>query len=271
MWPVHIALMRHPISFPQSDHSPTLLTCRIQSHDLPASSAQKASSVSPAHFKSALLRARRLLSQTEESSPTASSSKRTSPRTASAGPSVDPLSPFTTPRKKRTYTSGIDVSDLLRSGSKHAHTPATGSPLKHSSTRKEDKDEDISRTPTKRVKYGTVRGVDLSAVDVDQGEGSSARKRRKEDTSAFMALKPDLNAPKVLEDVGRGDELPEEEKEYLLSIREKRRTRPAGIRVGLKRKDWTFREGVWGSEGVQRKNQVLLETVSSCHMREGGC
>lgn len=177
---------------------------------------------------------------------------------------MDPLSPFTTPRKKRTYTSGIDVSDLLKSGSKHAHTPATGSPLRNSSTRKEDKEEDVARTPTKRVKYGTVRGVDLSTIEVE--EGANARKRRKEDTSAFMALKPDHNAPRVVEEVGRGDELPEEEKEYLLSIREKRRTRPAGSRSGLKRKDWTFREGVWGSESLQQKNKILLVTVSPCCM-----
>jgi len=140
--------------------------------------------------------------------------------------------------------------------------------LRNSSTRKEDKEEDISRTPTKRVKYGTVRGVDLSTIEVE--EGASARKRRKEDTSAFMALKPDRNAQRVVEEVGRGDELPEEEKEYLLSIREKRRTRPAGSRSGLKRKDWTFKEGVWGSESVQNKNQAILEKVSPClHVVEG--
>jgi hypothetical protein len=175
---------------------------------------------------------------------------------------VDPLSPFTTPRKKRTYTSGIDVSDLLRSGSKHAHTPATGSPLKISSSTTQEK-ENVSRTPTKRVKYGTVRGVDLSAVDVDVDveEGASARKRRREDTSAFMALRPDPSASKVVKDVGQGDELPEEEKEYLLSIREKRRMRPSGTREGLKRKDWTFREGIWGSEDVQRRNQAVLDKV----------
>jgi len=135
--------------------------------------------------------------------------------------------------------------------------------LRNSSTRKEGVEEDVSRTPTKRVKYGTVRGVDLSTIEVE--EGASARKRRKEDTSAFMALKPDQNAPRVVEDVGRGDELPEEEKEYLLSIRAKRRTRPAGSRVGLKRKDWTFREGVWGSESAQKRNKVLLDKVGHCH------
>ena len=135
--------------------------------------------------------------------------------------------------------------------------------MRNSSTRKDDKEEDVSRTPTKRVKYGTVRGVDLSTIEVE--EGASARKRRKEDTSAFMALKPDQNAPRVVEDVGRGDELPEEEKEYLLSIREKRRTRPSGSTAGLKRKDWTFREGLWGSESVQKRNEVSLDKVGYCH------
>jgi hypothetical protein len=140
--------------------------------------------------------------------------------------------------------------------------------LKFSSTsnsnaaRKEnEKEEDVARTPTKRVKYGIVPGVDLSAINVDVEEGANARKRRKEDTSAFMALKPDLSATRVVQEVGRGDELPEEEKEYLLSIREKRRTRPAGSKVGLKRKDWTFREVIWGSEGTQKRNEALLEKV----------
>jgi hypothetical protein len=254
-----------------------MLITRIQSHDLPPLSAQKASSVSPAHFKSALLRARRLLSQIEDQpQASSSSSKRTSPRTTTTnpgggGPSIDPLSPFTTPRKKFKYSSGLDVSDLLKSGSAsgHKHTPVTGSPLKFSSTTKEDRtgrgEEDVSRTPTKRVQYGHVRGVDLASVvsNTDTDEGSTSRKRRRDDTSAFMALRPDPSVPRtstaVVEDMG----MPEEEKEYLLSMREKRRKRPTGERVGLKRRDWTCREGVWGSGGVQKWNKVVLDKVGS--------
>lgn len=81
-----------------------------------------------------------------------------------------------------------------------------------------------------------------------------------------MALRPDHSTPRKEVDVGRGDELPEEEKEYLLSIREKRRVRPAGVKAGLKRKDWTFREGIWGSESVQKKNEAILQNVSQCKM-----
>jgi hypothetical protein len=63
--------------------------------------------------------------------------------------------------------------------------------------------------------------------------------------------------------------MPEEEKEYLLSMREKRRKRPTGDWVGLKRRDWTCREAVWGSEGVQERNQVVLEKVGSFDWRGG--
>lgn len=95
---------------------------------------------------------------------------------------------------------------------------------------------------------------------MEEGVSASARRRRKEDTSAFMALKPDHTTQKVVKGV-ETNELPDEEKEYLLSIREKRRTRAKGSRAGLKRKDWTFREGVWGSESIQRRNESILEKV----------
>lgn len=134
--------------------------------------------------------------------------------------------------------------------------------MKYSSTRKEGIEDqgDVSRTPTKRVKYGTVQGVDLSTVEVEEGVSASARRRRKEDTSAFMALKPDHTTQKVVKEV-ETNELPDEEKEYLLSIREKRKTRAKGSRAGLKRKDWTFREGIWDSESIQRRNEIILEKV----------
>jgi len=101
--------------------------------------------------------------------------------------------------------------------------------------------------------------VDLASVVAD--ESTTTRKRRKDDTSAFMALRPDPSAPRsstaVVEDLG----MPEEEKEYLLSRRENRRKRPAGERAGLKRRDWTCREGIWESESTERKNKVILDKV----------
>ena len=78
-----------------------------------------------------------------------------------------------------------------------------------------------------------------------------------------MALRPDQSSVRVQQkDMDRGHELPEDEKEYLLSIREKRRTRQKGSREGLKRKDWAFREAIWDSGDVRKKNEILLERVS---------
>lgn len=329
---------------------------RIQSKDLPETSAQKASSVSPAHFRSALLRARRLLSQvqaqgdTVQSSPSASGStsasgsgigtgsRRSSPRKQastqshshqtqtekgtkdehqhkSSGPSIDPLSPFQTPKKKFKYSSGIDVSDLLRSGSAtgpgsgsgHPHTPTTGSPLRQSQTprtangtaRERDGVEGVERTPTKRTKFHP-RGVDLSTVDVDtdietdhenenendneadadaetisrSGNGAEGKRvtRRRNDMSAFMALRPGSagTTPKSQPTKDGEGELPEEEQEYLRSIREKRRTH-SGQNKGTKRKvnrrDWTCREVVWGSESVDRQNRIEIDKVSGKDLR----
>jgi hypothetical protein len=267
------------------------LITRIQSHDLPELSAQKASSVSPAHFRSALSRARRLLAQVDSPSTSASagpSSKRASPRTAptptptppAGGPSIDPLSPFSTPKKKYTFSSGIDVSDLLRSGSRsrrgqhvHAHTPGTGSPLKHSLSasaagkgkerEREGEGEEVMRTPTKRAKHTTPRGIDLSAVTAIAAEGSgtgtgTGRKRPRDDTTAFMALKPVGGVAARPTPLDQGDgELPAEEKEYLLSVREKRRKRPNGVeRVEVRRRDWTYREALWGGGLVEGRREL---------------
>jgi hypothetical protein len=114
---------------------------------------------------------------------------------------------------------------------------------------------DVSRTPTKRRFDIRTQGVDLATVDVEDGDGRS--RRRKDDTSAFMALRPDPNAPRsaaVPREVT--DEMPEEEKEYLLSVRERRRKRPSGQRVELKRKDWTFRESIWAPGDTKAIDKV---------------
>lgn len=327
-----------------------LNACRIQSKDLPETSAQKASSVSPAHFRSALVRARRLLSQvqgdTVQSPPSASASasgsgpgvgsRRSSPRKPSStqssqadrgnkddstvtrgggggGPSIDPLSPFQTPKKKFKYSSGIDVSDLLRSGSAsaaagggHPHTPTTGSPLRQSQTPRTAKGDDgasasareregvegVERTPTKRTKFHP-KGVDLSTVDVDTdietemevtaGTGAEGKRmtKRRNDMSAFMALRPGSagTTPKTLLAKDGEGELPEEEQEYLRSIREKRRTH-SGKDKGRKRepkrnrrRDWTCKEVVWGSESVTSQNRIEIDQVSRAELGllEGEC
>jgi hypothetical protein len=84
-----------------------------------------------------------------------------------------------------------------------------------------------------------------------------------------MALRPDPGTATGTKrtaltdaDIDSAGDMPEAEKEYLLSIREKRRTRPAGTRTELKRRDWTFREGAWASEEIEKRNKILLDKVS---------
>ena len=109
-------------------------------------------------------------------------------------------SPFATPKKKFKYTSGIDVTDLIRSTHKNASnkggvggpggfSPAESSPLRHSVTpskrpvlqvgeddidqieERDDGDDvemdgeagdDEANTPTKRNKYAMRPGIDLA-------------------------------------------------------------------------------------------------------------
>lgn len=263
---------------------------RIQSKDLPERSAQKASSVSPAHFRSALVRARRLLDATASSSsdhsPTRSSPRASTAATASgpaavgAGPSVDPLSPFSTPKKKYKYSSGIDVSDLLRSGSAPGsgsrHTPAHASPLRNSTTAREG-EGDGEKTPTKRTKFrdphDEPQGIDLANLDVEPGPSRPtppSKRRRGDDLSAFMSLRPGSSPSHPISTTSKENEgdLPEEEKEYLRSIRQKRNGSANGNGHGrrprakqIERRDWTCRETRWGSEATHERNRIVLDQV----------
>jgi hypothetical protein len=115
------------------------------------------------------------------------------------------------------------------------------------------------RTPTKKVKHTTPRGVDLATATTNTGveESASKRSRRKDDTSAFMALRPvgGVPFPRVaLAQEGEG-ELPEEERQYLLSTRQKRQRRSDDTNKGkgVERRDWTYRESIWGSVDTRKE------------------
>ncbi|WWC62712.1 uncharacterized protein I303_105309 [Kwoniella dejecticola CBS 10117] len=258
-----------------------LLGCeKIQSKDLLLSSAQKASSVSPAHFRSTLSKCRTLLERipSPSNSPSGSPSKRsaasgtgrspskaTSSKTIHAGseallssantntnvdtsingledddregethtPSVrveDVLSPLQTPKKKYKFSSGIDISSLVKSP-RTPRTPRTydsnfASPLRQSVTRQpstkvpvpvpphtspteanemaiaEDKMEtkregemEGEKTPSKKNKFTpTIHGVDLEhppqTVKSVHSQNQRKRKGEMEDASSFFALRP---------------------------------------------------------------------------------
>ena len=146
--------------------------------------------------------------------------------------------------------------------------------------------EGVERTPTKRTKFHP-QGVDLSTVnvdtdpdidmDVDKEEPELIRRRTKRnDMSAFMALRPSSGiATRRTVVVPEGEEhLPEEEQEYLRSIRQKRKTTlGAGNgkerRKEIRRRDWTCRETVWGSGDMDRKNKAEIDRVSFMEAQMG--
>ncbi|WWD18577.1 hypothetical protein CI109_103030 [Kwoniella shandongensis] len=325
-----------------------LLGCeRIQSKDLPLSSAQKASSVSPAHFRSALTRCRKLLETTSalpRQSPSPSKRTKRVPQGGSTSPSVSPskredvvestststsisaagsgsgggggaslavdpttphgnihedvtptpnpppvsASPFTTPRKKYKYSSGIDISSLVRTTPRQAHDPVTASPLRqsmtrqasakipHPSTRKagytsvgelgeeeEEEEEEVEvGTPTKKIKYSNPTGIDLEHPPPHIHSPStatasaSARRRKNEDVSSFFALRPGGTETASSPMVGaHAHALAQVGEGWLHRLGQEDRgsvTRVRKVREKkgrkVKKRDWTFSETVWGGE-----------------------
>ncbi|KAK4685683.1 hypothetical protein P7C73_g4462, partial [Tremellales sp. Uapishka_1] len=230
-----------------------MLGCeKMQSKDLPLSSAQKASSVSPAHFKSCLAHSRRILSAIDLD---VSPSRKNKPSASTSTAPIPILSPVSTPKKKFQYSSGVDLSGLAgRSGSLKS-TPAQSSPLKQSVTPYKEhegagEEEEEMQTPTKKVKYAVKAGVDLQA--------GPSTKRKREDTSAFLSLRPGSS---------RGNETSPTpgEKELMDMLRPKRKEREVGrakkVRREQPRMDWTFREGIWGSTEVMASNREIIERI----------
>ncbi|KAL7423020.1 hypothetical protein Q5752_002319 [Cryptotrichosporon argae] len=181
-----------------------LIGCeRVQSKDLVEKSAQKACSVSPAHFRSALAVARRVLatSSSSETSPrrptrsprsspskaetvrAASSSSSATPApasgsgsgsTAAATPVPDALSPFQTPRKKFRYASSLDLAGLSRSA--HKHSPAQPSPLRPRIVSLAAAAADAASAPTAAVE-GHGAGVNAVEEDDDDVERTPSKRR----------------------------------------------------------------------------------------------
>lgn len=293
----------------------------MQSKDLSEKSAQKACSVSPAHFRSTLALCRRLLKSIELPALDSSPSRRTRATAASglpatAGPSTfatdgptgegdadqtndgadlppaatGSASPFNTPRKKLKYSSGIDISSLVRNTPKSAvkgqHEPNTASPLRHSVTPSkrsgrglvtpvheldEEEDEADVQTPTKRVKYGVKGGVDLDER-VEVPPVLSTRKRT-EDAGAFFALRPGGDGTASAGKAGRLDfgvgstgmgsgatgRIPVEDGLPEVRLPARREKREKVYEKSRRRKDWTYRETAWGSR--QAENQETLRKV----------
>ncbi|WWD04997.1 hypothetical protein V865_003068 [Kwoniella europaea PYCC6329] len=307
-----------------------LLGCeKIQSKDLPLSSAQKASSVSPAHFRSTLSKCRTLLESIPSPSVSLSKrsaggspSKRSSASTAGNSPSEkssnshsnslgvpedidieesitpsggvrpeDVLSPLQTPKKKYKFSSGLDISSLVKS----PRTPRTydsviASPLRQSVTRQpstkhpqhttknqqeeeEGEGEDVERTPSKKNKFivtpGHGHGVDLENPPPASAIRSVQKRRKGEDPSAFFALRPGSgNISHTPNKFGSGEGIEVEGEGWMHRRPEethrKNKVRRIDHEGEIRRKkrkevrkvDWTYKEGVWGRQKEAELDQV---------------
>jgi hypothetical protein len=140
----------------------------------------------------------------------------------------------------------------------------------------EDEDEADVQTPTKRVKYGVKGGVDLDER-VEVPPVLSTRKRR-EDAGAFFALRPRGDGTAAADNAGRLDfgvgsagpgsgrrgRIPVEDglPEVRAPVRREKMERvPEKLR---RRKDWTFRESVWGSR--QEEDASMLRKVCAVRL-----
>lgn len=172
---------------------------------------------------------------------------------------------MSTPKKKFKYTSGVDISGLVRSSGKAStSTPNVGSPLKQSITpsksrqksQAEDGDggesgneEEEVQTPSKKVRYADTRL-----------NGPSSRK--KEDVTAFLSLLPGSDSTTgvratVLD--SREEVRPTREE---MGFFTERTTKSRGVKRKLKpRRDWTYKESVWGSDAGSEGNRKKLDDV----------
>ncbi|ODN77604.1 hypothetical protein L202_04769 [Cryptococcus amylolentus CBS 6039] len=243
-----------------------LLACEVvQSKDLDENSAQKLSHTTKQYFRSALSRARQLLQENAEVSPSRSSSKRRSvTNSTSPAPSPSPSNVLTgeqviaaiTPRKtKQLYDSRRSQS--LLTPSQYLNTPDKASPLRQSHVRipsaqqmedspiKSGAGADVERTPTKKAKYSNP------GIDLEHPPDSYTRsgKRKGESTDAFFSTM--ATTPAGLKLAAKGSRGVDSEDRMMgadwlkrpTSPKKARTSREKGSRDKKRRKvDWTFQE-----------------------------
>ncbi|WVW84812.1 hypothetical protein I302_106847 [Kwoniella bestiolae CBS 10118] len=278
-----------------------LLGCeKIQSKDLPLSSAQKASSVSPRPLPLDTLKMPHPPRIHSFSIPGGSPSKKSSTGT-STGTSLsvpedhdieesttpsghvrpeDVLSPLQTPKKKYKFSSGLDISSLVKSPrTPRNYDSVIASPLRQSVTRQpstvlpkdhaqppEEDSLDGERTPSKKNKFTStpIVGVDLEHPPPVSAIKSVQKRRKGEDPSAFFALRPGMgsasNTPIKVGDGEEGEGWMHRRPEETHRKNRLRRVEGGGERGRKRRKevrkvDWTYKESVWGND-VDEKGEL---------------
>jgi len=208
------------------------------------------------------------------------------------------VSPFQTPKKRFKYSSGVDLSGLVRSPLGHGREPVRGSPLKQSVTPSKLRDrlirtaEEIDldagglveedegegedgdggeqqKTPTKKVKYATRPGVDLEIAVPGPSSVRSGEKRKRVDTSAFFALRPGSRGTPTTMDKQWSPVVEDGLPEVRSRVRKEKEEGGERVRrdkVVVPRRDWTYAEIVWGSKEVVEENEKVLDQVRCLSM-----
>lgn len=256
---------------------------RIQSKDLPEQSAQKASSVSASHFRSALSLSRRLLSQQGSMSPQGSRNKQGNPEEATSlssggGLTTQEVLALVTPKTKRY--SDFSLSESL------ANKPVRGSPLRQSVARVTSSipkgqlspevtpgrsgvisaNHSTQLTPTKSAKFVNPRGVNLEHPQ--SSSISHSKRKRSGDASSFFALRPDTSSVgcppgSVQANRVKGVDMEDgQNSSWLRRLPESQTSKVQQKRTNAKRRrnktDWTFSEHREGWE----EGKVSFDEVS---------
>ncbi|AAW43265.1 hypothetical protein CNBD2690 [Cryptococcus deneoformans B-3501A] len=264
-----------------------VLACeQIQSKDLPEQSAQKASSVSASHFRSALSLSRRLLSQQASMSPQDSRNKRGDSEDAASlssggGLTTQEVLALVTPKTKRY--SDFSLSESL------ANRPVRGSPLRQSVARVASSapkgqlgpevtpgrsetastNHNTELTPTKSAKFVNPRGINL-----EHPQSSSiphGKRKRNEDASPFFALRPAMSSAaypsRSATETNRVKGMDTEDGQnssWLRRLPEPQISKVQQQRTNAKRRrnkrDWTFSEHCeeW-KEGKVSVDEIMIE------------
>ncbi|WWC70881.1 uncharacterized protein I206_104833 [Kwoniella pini CBS 10737] len=289
-----------------------LLGCeRIQSKDLLLSSAQKASSVSPSHFRSTLSKCRILLesipspnNSSLHKSPSKNSSTSTSTSISNDGGndqieddlnsthtpclnirSENLINPLQTPKKKYKFSSGIDISSLVKSPNnqnqnnnktpKKSYDSVIASPLRQSIIRQtsnqiqsssslpespikevilKEIDIDIEKTPSKKNKYNN--GIDLENPPSIIKSVKNQRNRNNENSNSFFALRPGNSITPSKSIINQNQEQEKEEESWMHRRPEETHKKSKRFEVEkhqktkkkneIRKVDWTYKEDIWG-------------------------
>jgi hypothetical protein len=183
------------------------------------------------------------------------------------------MSPFTTPRKKVKYSSGLDISGLLTPS---RHTPAKSSPLRQSVTpskRKRgsaalvdvDENEEDEEDKDDEEEDGEDMRTPTKATTLQDRLSAARRAKERDGAAAFLALRPGASPGTPSTSAGASANPTRVDPLIALGLVAARDedvfAAPRTVRKLAERSDWTFRERVWSLPSAADAWALLGEPV----------